>query len=327
MENLNLNGVAVRPEIRPETPKDELIAKLCNKSLRLSYSSLKQFTTPLNFINYKLNPPKPNEGMQFGSLCDLLILSPEEVENKVRIVEKVPTTDMQANFCNELIVIAKDQPLNDTVIETVFKNHYKSGSAAKTYESLEKYIDASVKGFKMVTKEVYNQAKEVSDNLLNSPEAEPWLSQISETQKRVQWEENGWDFLGFYDAMLQQNIGELKYTSDANPEKFERDIQKLDYYLQAGMYCYSAEKLGLAVSPRFYTLIYDKKFNVALLELDPSYINYGYRKYKFLLQELERCIALNAWDQSYGFFKQVYTVSKPKWIKAIELKEEASYDL
>jgi hypothetical protein len=326
MENSNLNGVAVRPEIRPETPKDELIAKLCNKSLRLSYSSLKHFTTPVDFINYKLNPPKPNEGMQFGSLCDLLILSPEEVENKVRIVEKVPTTDIQSKFCNELIQIGKTQKLDEAVIEAVYKNHYKSGSAAKTFESLQKFIEASVSGLKLVTPELYNQAKEISDNLLNSPEAEPWLSQISETQKRVQWEENGWNFLGFYDALLQNNIGELKYTKDANPAKFEREIANLDYYLQAAMYCYSAEKLGIAVNPRHYSLIYDKKKNIAIVELDQTYINYGYRKYKYLLQELDRCVALGAWDASYGFFKNSYLVSKPKWAPAFKLNEDLNDD-
>jgi hypothetical protein len=317
-----------QPEPQPTTKRDEIISQLVSKSKRLSYSTLKKFTTPVSFLNALENPLKPNEGMNFGSLCDTLILSPHELEVKFQVVAKVPTTDLQVSFADGLIQIGKTTKLTPEVIEAEFKNHYSRGDAGKTYEELSAYVTASISGKKLITPALLAQAQEISDNVLSSPEAAPWLSEITDVQKRIDWTENGWNLIAFLDAQLGQNIGELKYTKEATPEKFEREIANHKYYLQAAMYCYAAEKTGLTVSPRHYSLIYDKKKNIAVIEMDQSYINYGFREYKYLIQQLEKCIDLSAWSESYGFFKPKYTVSKPKWAKAILLEGELEpYDI
>lgn len=325
----NENAILNPAELgQPTTKRDALIAQLSNKSVRLSYSSLKKFTTPVDFLNYKLKPKASNAGMDFGKICDTLILTPDELETKYQVVDKMPTTDLQVNFASALVEVGKITELTPELIEAEFKRFYSRGDAGKTYEELRGFVSAKIKGLEIVTPALLAEAQDISGNLLISSEAEPWLSQISDVQKRLEWNENGWNFLGFMDALLGNNIGELKYTKDANPEKFEREIANFDYYLQAAIYCYASEKLGLTVSPRHYTLIYDKNKNVAVVELDASYINYGFRKYKYLLENLDKCAALGAWDQSYGFFKPSYLVSKPKWAKAFLLDGETNpYDI
>jgi len=304
--------------------KSELIEKLKNKSMSLSYSSLKNFTTPINFLEYKLKPYKPNPSMIFGSLCDCLILTPERFDKEFKIIKSIPTSDNQVSFADALINIAKGGvPLSDSVIEAEFGNHYKRGKALDVYAVLKDYVEGNVNGVTLITEDIYNEAKAVSDNLLVQPDIELIFNQISDVQKKVEWEYKGWKLKGFYDILTQDRIIDLKFSKDSNPDKFERDIANFDYFLQAGMYCYAAEKLGILDNPKYSFIVYDKSMNYSVIDLDVSYILYGIKKYKFLIQELDRCIEENSFHQSFNFFRRVYKSYKPKWVKGFELEDVA----
>lgn len=306
----------------PTTKKDELIAKLYNKSLRLSYSTLKQFTSPINLINYKLKPFSPNASMIFGSLCDCLLLTEEDFDNQFVIVDVMPTTDVQEAFANELIEIGQETPLTEDIIETVFSNHYKRGKAMDTFLKLQAHIEAAISGKQGISSEVYQEAKEVKENLMSNPDIQSLFDQMISAQHKMEWQHNGWNFIGYLDMLLPDHIIDLKFSKDANPDKFERDIQNFDYYLQAAMYCFAAKQLGISENPRYSFIVYDKSMNYSVITLDYSYLAYGERKYKYLIQELERCVDEGAFDQSYGFFKRLHTAYKPKWLKGFKLEED-----
>lgn len=307
--------------MQPTTAKDELIAKLMKKKIRLSYSSLKNFTSPVNFINYKLKKYEPNASMIFGSLCDCLILEEHLFDKKFKIVDNVPTTDNQKGFANAIIEIGKQTELTEELIEATFKEHYSRGDAMKTYNSLLDYVNGSIKGVTLITQDVFDEAKELTENLSSRPEVEFILSQASDVQKKVEFDYNGWQFVGFLDLLLPDHIIDLKFTKDANPEKFERDVFNLDYFLQAAIYCYAIKKMGISESPKYSFLTYDKSGNFSIIEVDYSYLNYGTKKFKYLVQELDRCIDEGAFDESFNFFKRNYVIGRPKWAKGFELKE------
>lgn len=312
-------------EIQPTTEREDLIYRLNKKSLRLSYSTLKQFTSPINLINYKLKPFHPSPSMIFGSLCDVLLLTPEKFHSEFKVIESIPITDNQMGFSSALIDILKTNDLDELsedVIKIQFDNYYKRGDCLKTYEGLKEYIYAKSKGLTLITQEVLDEANEVCDNLMANDDIQILFGKIIETQKKVAWDELGWGFVGFLDMYLQDHIIDLKFSKDANPEKFERDIANYDYFLQAAMYCRALKKLGISENPRYSFIVYDKSFNFSIIELDYSYINYGDRKFRYLIQELDRCIEEGSFDMSYGFFKRSYKAYKPKWAKGFELKED-----
>lgn len=309
--------------IIPSNPKDELISKLYNKSLRLSYSTLKNFTSPINFINYKLKPFSKSPSMIFGSLCDVLLLTPDDFDKHFKIMGSVPTSDNQVALSNALISIAKGgTELTQEIINIEFSKCYKTGSAEKTYPLIKDYVEASILGLDLITQSTYDEAKEICDNLMMNHDIQILFEQIQDVQYKVEWTYKGWDFIGYLDMLLPDHIIDLKFSKDANPEKFERDIANFDYYLQAAMYCKALREMGVCDDPKYSFIVYDKSFNYSIIELDWTYLKYGERKYDFLLQELDRCIAEGAFDESYGFFKRSYKVFKPKWAKAFLLDDD-----
>ena len=64
--------------------------------------------------------------------------------------------------------------------------------------------------------------------------------------------------------------------------------------------------------------------NFSVIKVDYSLLNYGLRKYRYLVKKLDECIAENRFNESYNFFDYsgVKTVYKPKWIKGFETEVE-----
>lgn len=309
-------------EIQPNNPKDDLISKLCKKEINLSYSSLKSFSSPVNFINYKLKKFTSSPSMVFGSLCDVLLLTPEKFKSEFLIIDKIPESELQIGFSNALIELIKNEvELTEDIIKIQFDNYYKRGDALKTYEGLKDYINAKASGKELITQDIYVQAKAICDNLMLNEDIQLLFSQIIDVQFKVKYQDRGWNFIGFLDMLLDNHIIDLKFSKDSNPDKFERDIANYDYFLQAAMYCKAVKEMGICENPKYSFIVFDKSFNYSIIELDYSYIMYGERKYNYLLQELDRCIAEGSFEESYGFFKRSYKVYKPKWAKGFATDE------
>lgn len=307
--------------------KKQLIEQFEKKKVRLSYSSLKKFTSPINLVNHKLKPYKANAGMMFGSLCDTLLMTPHLFDSEFAIVSKAPTTDKQIDYCDEIIDFIKSKrksyKLKDADIEKIYSNHYSKGDAFKLYESLKKHISSAVNNQQSVSQDLYDEAKQLIDNLKENEDVAELLSQIQDVQVKVQWSDFGWKFLGFLDMLLvNDHIIDGKYSKDADPDKFIRDIQNMDYFLQGAMYCIGTVKAKICKDPKYSWLVYDKTGNYSIIELDYSYFEYGKRKYTYLMEQLNRCAEQKAFTQSYNFFKRTYKAIKPGWAKGFILNDD-----
>lgn len=152
--------------------REELIEKLKTKSIPLSYSWLKNFTSPINFLNYKLEPKKQNAGMKLGSVCDMLLLTPDQFDDKFAIVENAPTTDKQQDFANDVlskfIELEGEEPTADQLQE-IYSKHYSRGTYEKTYNTLKDYIFAVMSNKDLIDRETYEKAVELKDKLLAFP--------------------------------------------------------------------------------------------------------------------------------------------------------------
>lgn len=301
--------------------RQEMVQRFIDKKIRLSYSTLKNFTSPINIINYKLKKFIPNPSMIFGKLCDVLLLTPQNFNKEFKIVGNTPTTDKQTCFCDE--IAQKGSELSEEEIKAVFSNHYSRGDAMKTYTPLKDYIDGKILGLELVTQDIYDEAVSLVENLKSQPDIEEIFKQISEVQKKVEWHDSDWDFVGYLDILVgEDHIYDVKFSKDANPEKFERDIANFDYFLQAAMYCYALKEMGVTEMPKFSFIVFDKSYNYSIIHLDYSYLMYGFKKYKYLLQELNKAAKYKAFNKSYGFFRNEYNIGKPNWAKGFLLDED-----
>jgi hypothetical protein len=289
----------------------QLMKRLQNKTETLSYSSLKAFAkSPRNFIQYKLKPRSPQtESQIFGSLCDAFLTTPEKVDEMFVFIKSFPTSENQIGFCNDMIA-GKSK-------EDAYANNYKTGGVDKVYETLGNYIEAVLSGKLVCTQKMYDEAFKIVENLKKSDLVMQFIDSCNSFQNKREWTYNGWNFKGYTDAEGINLIIDFKFSKDADPDKFERDIVNMDYFMQMGMY---SESDGSA--PQCYFIVYDKSLNFSVIKLDYSFIHYGIRKYKYLVAKLEDCIKNNRWSESYNFFDvQQRTCYKPKWIKGFETDE------
>lgn len=308
--------------------RQQVIQDLINKDVRLSYSTLKKFETPITLINYLVDKRTkvfiPTEGMIYGSLCDLLLFTPDDYDTKFTVAN-VPTTALMIAFAGELIQLGKAEGLEMTedLVETIYSNHYKSGTYEKTWDKLKGFVNGKIEGKDICSA----QQKEEADNLIGAlkkhNEVDDVLQQIVTTQKKIQWIYDGWKFIGYYDAFMEgNNIMDGKYTKDANPENFYRDIYNMKYHLQSGMYCDYLIQSEINVVPKYTFLTYDKSSNYSVINMEPSYIKYGIREYQYLTQKMSQMAKYKQFSKSYGFFKKEFTATKPNWARGFDLKGE-----
>lgn len=318
------NDISVNEQEAPVSYKDQeseyiaLLERLRNKEERLSFSSLKAFSkSPREFIQYKLKPKSPpNEGMILGSICDFYLTTPDKDFNKEFVViDKAPTSDNQKGFC-EAMFAGKTK-------EEAFDEFYKRGSAEAVYDSMKEYIEGHLSGKTICTSAQIDQAKKIVANLKKSELVMTLLDSCHKFQNKLEWEDKGFKFIGFTDGEGEGLIVDAKFIGKgAEPDKFERQLRDMKYYLQSAMYCQAAGYEGI---PEFYFIIYDKNLNFTVAKLDYSYILYGLKEYEYLLSKLEQCIKENRWTESYNFFDNnsgIKTFYKPKWMKGFETNKE-----
>lgn len=305
------------------TEKDILIEELKNKQKTLSYSSLKHLDSPINFMNYYLSPKKTNEGMSMGSVIDALITTPELFNKNYSVLEDVPTTELQVNFCNAVAEkikgkeIDKNSPDFEALFDETFKVFYKRGSC-ENLNHLIPYIYSICENKKGISDECYQKCKDISENLLSQDEILAELEQVEEFQKTIEFEHKGWKIKGKLDAYHPKVFYDFKYTSDSTPDKFEYDMRKFQYDLQFGVYSLGLITLGLSLNPKFKFITYDDKFNYSIIEVDDGYLDYAMRKVDFKINCLNKMIEENAFNKSYNFFRYKAKFYKPKWIEGFD---------
>lgn len=212
-----------------ETEYSQLIDRLISKTETLSYSSLKRFgESPRNFINYKLQPRKPQtESQIFGSLCDCYLTTPEKIEEMFAIVSSFPKSENQIGFCNDMIA--------GKTKEEAYAANYKVGGVDKVYSALSSYIEAILSKKQVCTEKQKEEAFKITENLKKSDFVMQYIDSCDSFQNKKEWSFRGWKFKGFTDCEGKNIIIDLKYSKTADPDKFEREIVNYDYFMQMGM--------------------------------------------------------------------------------------------
>lgn len=298
--------------------KYELIGKLIDRSLPMSYSKLKHLDSPVNFINNLLKPKEKNAGMLFGSVVDCLLLEEHKFDKKFVVIDAAPTTDNQVNFCK---IFSENMSLLasfDDRVQDAYSQSYKKGTAEKKVSHLYEYLKAMESGKDVVSQDVYDRAKITAENLKNAPDVADELAQCDEFQKFIEFEFMGWNLRSILDTFSPKLFHDLKFASDCNPDKFSRDIEKFAYDIQFGLYPIGLEICGLATNPKFKYILFDDKGNFSVAEVGEDYLNYGRRKVGHYLNRLNKMVDEKAFGNSYDYFKSKNIIHKPKWISGFD---------
>lgn len=327
MQENNIDQMQPLQEVeQQDTETIKLIKKLENKSLVLSYSSIKNLTSPVDFMNYKLKDWKPKtDSQKLGTACDLLLLTPELFEKELVVIKDSPTTDKQTDFCYSLakkiiqneLEITEDFYESEVYVDT-FKEHYSRGKP-ESLKNLLPYIKAIVEDKETISSDLKAKAEEICERLTSQEDFMEALSKTEERQKKIEFEFMGWKFIGYLDTYSPGIIQDLKYASDCHPDKFEYDLRKFQYDVQFGVYSLAVMAMGDPF-PEYEFIVYDSKGNYSILPVDYAYIKYAQRKVEFLVNCLDMMIEKKAYFSSYNFFNPYLKIYKPKWIKGFDFE-------
>ena len=266
----------------------ELISKIQQNTVTYSYSWLKEMlNSPYHFIEKKLKRTEKTESMLFGSLTDLLITEPDNLNEKFSIVSKVPTTDQQKDFCNYI--------LNGYSVDESYKLSYKSGNSDKIYKELKPYLDSLLENKDVISDKMLQEATEVKNRLLKSKSISLLIDSANLFQQKNTIEYEGYKIKLITDM---EGIGlklDLKLMSKLNPSYIDKEIFKMHYDLQGAIYT-------LENKDSFFNICYDRKGNSLIAEYDDSVLRYGKDKLDYILNCIYKCCENpSLFAESYNF--------------------------
>jgi exodeoxyribonuclease VIII len=140
------------------------------------------------------------------------------------------------------------------------------------------------------TKEIIKQseldkAQLVLDNIMLDPIFMDIVKRTGETEKEVNWTEQGVKFKGFVDMVGDDFIADVKTCTDCM--KLKRELYYNDYKLQAAMYLENYPP-----NTKYYIIAVEKNlpYNVKVFKLGENMLEAGYLEYITLTKQY------NEWD-------------------------------
>ena len=266
---------------------DTLITSILNKETSLSYSALSNFKkSPKDFIEYKFQEKKQTESMAYGSMLHVLVLQPEEFENKYAIYDDA----------NIIASIGGAKP-----------------RATKQYKEDKAVFEAQNQGKIIVSLEDYKEAEFVANSVKYNRASSNIIKRCSEFEKSYEWEYMNFSFKGIVDAIGENAMFDLKTCTDATPKTFQRDAIKMGYHLQAALY-----HKAVGYQFPYYIIACDKKGGVSVHKITMDLLEYANRELDYLMDNFNRCILEERWNESYEFWTEridgSYELDKPNYL-------------
>lgn len=130
--------------------------------------------------------------------------------------------------------------------------------------------------------------------------------------------------LDWISSPIKPLILDLKSTTDASPEGFQRSITKYRYYVQAAMYI-DGIKIITGNESDFVFAAWEKHapYASALYYATPEMIEAGRLEYKRLLKIYARCLESDTWS---GYSQDILPIDLPQGFKATSSLSESDQD-
>jgi hypothetical protein len=122
------------------------------------------------------------------------------------------------------------------------------------------------------------------------------------------------DAINFADPQGRLRLIDLKTSTTADPEQFERKAAGFGYHMQAAWYMDLLILNKLAVDPAFMFVVVEKEppYLVSVVEYGPAEIAEGRRLNREAINTYRECITSNKWP-SYPGTDGVIPISLPAW--------------
>jgi exodeoxyribonuclease VIII len=255
------------------------------KKTRLSYSSLKHFySSPIDFIKYINQDYKWTDSMVLGSAVDCKLLEPEKFNDKFIIVPKIDKRTKQGK---------------------------------EDYKNLQERLKDS--DLISISEELNDQAELMVNNLKTNQFSKMILDNTTEVQKNISFNFKGYNIKGILDGFGELNnkpfIFDLKTSQDSDPERWNLNVIKWLYHLQAYIYRHGIIK-EKQIIPDFYHVIIENKapYKVSVVKFSNDILNSGKKIFNKIMEDFDYCVKNKSWDQGHEFnHVNIKEINFPDW--------------
>jgi hypothetical protein len=234
------------------------------------------------YYKYHSEHPKDSPAMAFGTAFHTAVLEPELFEkNYIRLIDG----DGRSKEVKEFKAVNSDKTI-------LSGNDYDLIMAMK--------------------QSIYNNLS--ANTLLNTDYNKNW------TESSIFWtdEITGLKCKCRPDRLVRNDnlmiCVDLKTTTDASPEKFQKSIIDYGYYIQAAHYLQGVRQYFPSLASYvFYIIAIEKSapFQIAVYKIDNSFIELGDKQIEKALRQFKTCFEINQYE---GYSKTPLVMYPPLWL-------------
>jgi hypothetical protein len=286
--------------------------------------------SPLHCWSYFINPErmkgKETPAKVLGNAIHVSILEPERFEKE--FVREPDKTEIQKISTKKILDLADDYKREAKALGLKV-----TGTKPELKKILSPYPDSFTfwdelyeeltKGKKVLSESDWRITKAITSRVRKHPAASELLK-YGQAEQSIFWTDpdTGIQCKGRID-WLNDHIVDLKSTTDASPEGFQRSISKYRYYVQAAMYVdglyYTTGK-----ECNFVFAAWEKHspYASALYYATPEMLEAGRQEYKRLLKIYAKCLESDVWN---GYNQEIMPIDLPQGFKATSSLSEPDW--
>lgn len=253
---------------------EKLVSDLLDGKQHLSHSSFSAFLkSPAHFIDYKFGERKQKKEFDDGQLVDTILTENELFESKYIIMDRNTTLPFpDKNYQNKANREARDAFI----------------------------LENEGKGKKVVQDTDVAKAKEIVKSIKNCVPAWNILQVCDSFQERLEFNYQGFKWLGFKDASSEELTVDVKTAKTASKRGFKRSIWEYGYHRQGFIYNVGD---GWIDKPYFLIAVEkEKPYAVGVHHLSKSMLETAQTQIERGLKDLRKClIDPNLFKKSYDF--------------------------
>lgn len=252
---------------------ETIIEKIMSGEKGLSYSLLSKFLESPRHFKRQLKEPEVTQAMIDGRRFHMAVLEPE-------------------------IFIEKHWVLDDT--EKIKEIGGGNPRATKLYKEWKAIKESENEGKELISIDDFNMFMAMKQALYSNPSTKPLMESLTEKEKFVSVEYEGFKINMKIDGLSEEIILDLKKVANSKFKKIKWDIRDKHYDMQAGLYEYAT---GIH---EYYLPFIDAGCNITLVKLTTGTLSEGFSKFEMAIERFIECAEQDLWNSSYEFWNGGY---------------------
>lgn len=220
--------------------------------------------------------------------------------------EKVKTDYFDTGTLFEMMLL-EPQTVDDKVVTAPEVNR-RTKAGREEYDNFLKENEGKF----VVSQEVLETSLDMYERAIHDPEVKEWLPRLGHYQETKIYTHpaTGLKAISKIDCRTELDIADPAIVDVktmgkvASPQQWERDMYNLEYWLQAGAYCYAYQRTHF-VFPDFYWMVFESKppYGINIIKADPAIIDEGIRVWDNILKGIKFCMDEDLWHHSHKFWR------------------------